>query len=142
MKRQTLRMMILLVSFSIFPLTVIYLAPAPQLMSLKAGVINLSVITIAGIFLSGLFFRRAFCGWLCPGAGCQLVSHALNNRRIQQQKTNWFRMIAVGVWVVIMIATIIAAASVPRLDPMHPGAGRFATSEIRYVLPYIYDERI
>ena len=137
MKRQTLRMMLLLVSFAVFPLTVVYLAPAPPLMSLKAGVINLSVITIVSIFLSGLIFRRAFCGWLCPGAGCQLVSHGLNNQRIQQQKTNWFRMIAVGVWVVIMIATVIAAATVPRLDPMHPGAGKFATSEIRYVLPYI-----
>ena len=48
MKRQTLRMLILLVSFAAFPLTVVYLAPAPPLMSLKAGVINLSVITIAG----------------------------------------------------------------------------------------------
>ena len=137
MKRQTLRMLILLISFSAFPLTVVYLAPAPPLMSLKAGVINLSVITIVSIFFSGLFFRRTFCGWLCPGAGCQLVSHPLNNQRIQQQKTNWFRIIAVGVWVVIMIGTVIAAATVPRLDPMHPGAGKFATSEIRYVLPYI-----
>ena len=137
MKRQKLRMLLLLVSFAAFPLTVIHLAPAPPLMSLRAGVINLSVITIVSIFFSGLLFRRAFCGWLCPGAGCQLVSYVLNNQRIQQQQTNWFRIGAVMVWVVIMIATVIAAAAVPRLDPMHPGAGKFATSEIRFVLPYI-----
>jgi len=130
-------MLILLVSFAAFPLTVVYLAPAPPLMSLKAGVINLSVITIASIFLSGFFFRRAFCSWLCPVAGCQLVSQALNNQRLQPQKTNWFRMITMGVWVVIMIATVITAAIPLKLDPLHPGAGKFATSEIRYVLPYI-----
>jgi len=98
MKRQSLRMILLLLSFSIFPITVLYLAPAPPIMSLKAGVINLSVLTILSIFLSGFVLRRAFCGWLCPGGGCQLVAQALNNKRIQNLKTNWFRIIVVSVW--------------------------------------------
>lgn len=86
MKRQSVRMLLLLLSFSAFPITIVYLAPAPPIMSLKAGVINLSVITIFTIFISGFIFRRGFCGWICPGGGCQLVSQALNSKRIENQK--------------------------------------------------------
>jgi len=137
MKRQSLRMILLLLSFSVFPITVVYLAPAPPIMSLRAGVINLSVLTILSIFLSGFIFRRAFCGWLCPGGGCQLVAQALNNKRIQNLKTNWFRIIIVSVWVIIMIATVAFREQFPKLDVDHPGAGKFATTNVRYFLPYI-----
>ena len=137
MKRQSIRMLLLLLSFSAFPITIIYLAPAPPLMSLKAGVINLSVLTILAIFLSGFIFRRGFCGWLCPGGGCQLVGQALNSKRIQNQKTKWVRIFIVSVWAIIMIGTVIFSKQLPSLDVAHPGAGKFATSNIRYFLPYI-----
>ena len=137
MKRQSLRMILLLLSFSIFPITVVYMAPAPPIMSLRAGVINLSVLTILAIFLSGFVLRRAFCGWLCPGGGCQLVAQALNNKRVQNLKTNWVRIIIVSVWVFIMIATVVFRDQFPSLDVDHPGAGKFATTNVRYFLPYI-----
>ena len=136
-KRQTFRKILMLASFSVFPITIVYLAPAPPVMSLKAGVINLSVVTIFTIFLSGFFVRRAFCGWLCPGGGCQLVAQALNNDRLRHQKTNWIRVFMVLVWVVIMIAVIMLAGRWPVLDLGHPGAGKFAASPVRYFLPYI-----
>jgi len=53
-KRQLLRKALLLVSFSAFPITVIYLSPAPPLMSLREEVVNLSVLVIAaGSALAG-----------------------------------------------------------------------------------------
>ena len=136
-KRQTIRMFILLVSFAVFPITIVYLAPAPPFISLKAGVINISVITITTIFISGFIFRRAFCGWLCPGGGCQLVANPLNNKRLHNQKTNWFRVILVSIWVVMMISTLFIGDHILKFEPGNPGAGKFATSEIRYFLPYI-----
>ena len=136
MNRQTLRKLILLISFSIFPITVVYLAPAPPIMSLKEGVINMSVVVLASIFLSGFFFRRTFCGWLCPGAGCQLVSKSLNSKPIERKMTNWFRIGMVVIWAIMMIATFFMN-DVSRVELGNPGAGRFATSNIRYFLPYI-----
>lgn len=136
MNRQTQRKLILLISFSVFPITVIYMAPAPPIMSLKDGVVNLSVVVLVSIFLSGFFFRRAFCGWLCPGAGCQLVSKSLNAKPIERKMTNWFRIGMVVVWAVMMVATFFMN-DVSRVELGNPGAGRFATSNIRYFLPYI-----
>jgi len=127
MKRQTTRKLILLASFSIFPITVIYLAPAPPIMSLKEGVVNLSVVVLASVFLSGFFFRRAFCGWLCPGAGCQLVSKSLNDKPIERKMNNWFRIIIVSVWALMMVATVFMKG-LSRVELGYPGAGRFATS--------------
>jgi polyferredoxin len=137
MKRQTIRMFIQLVSFSLFPITVLYLAPAPPIMSLKAGVINMSVIAIIAVFISGFVFRKAFCGWLCPGGGCQLVANPLNNKRLHKQKTNWFRVVLISIWVVMMISTLFMGDEIPKLALGNPGVGKFATSEIRYYLPYI-----
>jgi len=137
LRRQSIRMLILLFSFSLFPITIVYLSPAPPIMSLKAGVINLSVLTILTIFISGFIFRRAFCGWLCPGGGCQLVAQALNNKRKENQKINWFRIVLVSIWVIVMIGTVIFGEQFPKLDLGNPGAGKFATSNIRYFLPYI-----
>ena len=136
MTRQTTRKMILLISFSAFPITVIYLAPAPPIMSLRVGVINLSVIVLFSVFLSGFILRRAFCGWVCPGAGCQLVSKSLNDKRIERKMNNWFRIIVVSVWALMMVATVFMAG-LSRIDLGYPGSGRFATSEVRYFLPYI-----
>jgi polyferredoxin len=130
------RKLILLVSFAVFPITVVYLAPAPPIMSLRQGLINLSVVVLAGVFLSGLFFRRAFCGWICPGAGCQLVSRALNDRPIDRTMISWFRNVMVVVWAIIVVGSAIAGG-LSRVDLLDPGSGRFATSEIRYFLPYI-----
>ena len=136
MRRQTLRKLIILVSFAVFPITVIYLAPAPPIMSLRQGIVNLSVVVLASVFLSGFFLRRAFCGWICPGAGCQLVAKALNDRPIDRKLVNWFRIGMVVIWAIMVIATAIAGG-LGRVDLFAPGAGRFATSEIRYFLPYI-----
>jgi ferredoxin-type protein NapH len=130
-------MFLLLFSFSAFPITIVYLAPAPPIMSLKAGVINLSVITIMAIFISGFILRRAFCGWFCPGGGCQLVAQALNDDKFQHQETKWVRIIVVSIWLIITISVVVFSGQFPKLDVGHPGAGKFATSHIRYFLPYI-----
>ena len=135
--RQTLRKISLLVSFAFFPYTILYLSPGPPLMSLKAGVVNLSVLVILGLFLSGFFFRRAFCGWICPGGGCQVLAGAVNNSRLERKRTNWIRIILISVWIMMMLMTILFKVKDPELDLGNPGAGKFATSEIRFYLPYI-----
>ena len=73
----------------------------------KSKMVNLSVIVLASVFFSGFFFRRVFCGWLCPGAGCQLVSKALNDRPIERSMVNWVRIVMVSVWAIMVLATAI-----------------------------------
>ena len=137
MKRQSLRMFLLLLSFSIFPITIVYLSPVSPIMSLKAGVINLSVLTIISIFISGFIFRRSYCGWICPGGGCQLAAQAVNNKKIENLKNNWAQIIIVLIWIIAMITVILFGEQLPKLDVINPGAGRFAESDIRYFFPYI-----
>ncbi len=137
LNRQKLRVLMLLMSFSAFPVTILYLSPGPPLMSLKAGVINLSVVVIFSIFLSGFIFRRAFCGWICPGGGCQLVASEINQDKIKKKKRDWLRIILISIWILMMVWTVLFRAGFPEFDPRHPGAGKFAQSEIRFYLPYI-----
>jgi ferredoxin-type protein NapH len=134
--RQKLRKLLLLLSFAVFPITVVFLAPAPPIMSLKEGTVNLSVIVLASIFFSGFLFRRAFCGWVCPGAGCQLVAKAINDGPIVPKKVNWFRILLVGAWAIMVVGTVVVRG-VARIDLGSPGGGRCAASTARYFIPYI-----
>ncbi len=135
--RQSLRMLLLLISFSVFPVTILYLSPGPPLMSLKAGVINLSVLVIITIFISGLVLRRAFCGWICPGGGCQLVAGVINNSRLKRKRKDWIRIIIISIWILMMVGTVLFRIETRELNLVHPGAGKYANSNIRYYLPYI-----
>jgi len=137
LNRQSVRRLLLLLSIAAFPITILYLSPEPPLMSLKAGVINLSVIVIFAVFISGFFFRRAFCGWICPGGGCQLVSSAINNKEFKRKRRDWFRIVLISIWILMMVGTVIFRSGFPQLDLDNPGAGKFSTSNIKYFLPYI-----
>ncbi|MGE5507597.1 MAG: 4Fe-4S binding protein [Chitinophagales bacterium] len=71
MRRQTLRKTAIYASFLLFPVTIYYFSPELILMAAAEGILSGSAVVFGLLFLSGLFFGRAWCGWLCPGGGLQ-----------------------------------------------------------------------
>lgn len=69
--RQKLRMGIILFSFFLFPATFYYLSPVLIVQAASQGIVNGSFIVFGLLFLSALLLGRAYCGWVCPAAGCQ-----------------------------------------------------------------------
>jgi len=80
--RQKIRVAMILVSFFLFPATFYYLSPVLIIESTYRGIVNGSFIVFTMLFLSALLVGRGFCGWICPGAGCQEVIMQVRNRRI------------------------------------------------------------
>jgi len=72
-KRQRVRRTILWVMFLTFPIVQMYLSPVTPFLGAMKGVLTGSVLLFGTLFLSALFFGRAYCGWLCPVAGYQEV---------------------------------------------------------------------
>jgi ferredoxin-type protein NapH len=81
-KRQKLRKGIILVSFFLFPALFFYLSPELILEASSRGIINGSFILFVLMFLSSLLLGRGYCGWLCPGAGCQEAMFLARDRRV------------------------------------------------------------
>src|SRR4030065_1753064 len=69
--RQKVRKGIILMSFFFFPATFYYFSPVLIIQATIHHIINGSFIIFSIMFIISLFLGRAFCGWFCPGAGCQ-----------------------------------------------------------------------
>ena len=70
-RRQKIRKGLILFSFFLFPAIFYYLSPVLIVQASSKGVINGSLILFTLMFISSLFLGRGYCGWMCPGAGCQ-----------------------------------------------------------------------
>lgn len=80
--RQNVRKGLILFSFFIFPAVFYYLSPVLILEASAEGVINGSFIVFTGLFVSALVLGRAYCGWVCPAAGCQEAMFLARNKRV------------------------------------------------------------
>lgn len=69
--RQKIRSGIIFSSFLFFPVVFYYLSPYLIIDATSKRIINGSFICFLLLFISSLFFGRAYCGWVCPASGCQ-----------------------------------------------------------------------
>jgi polyferredoxin len=86
MRRQTVRKVLLLVSFVLSQsLLTFHLFFSPVLIIFAAfqGVVNGSHVIFTLLFLSSFFLGRAFCGWVCPGSGLNELCALVTKRRAQ-----------------------------------------------------------
>jgi ferredoxin-type protein NapH len=82
MTRQKIRKGMILFSFFLFPAIFYYLSPVVIIQATLNGVVNGSFIIFLLLFLNALFLGRAYCGWLCPGAGCQEAIFSARNKKV------------------------------------------------------------
>ena len=69
--RQKIRNGSILCSFFLFPAFFYYLSPVLVIRATLNGIISGSFIIFALMFVVSLVLGRAYCGWVCPAAGCQ-----------------------------------------------------------------------
>ena len=82
--RQKLRKGIILFSFFLFPAIFYYLSPVVIIRATLEGTINGSFILFLLMFISALIFGRAYCGWVCPAAGCQEAVFLSRDKKINR----------------------------------------------------------
>jgi len=80
--RQKLRKGIILFSFFLFPAIFYYLSPVVIIRATLEGIINGSFIIFLLMFIIALILGRAYCGWVCPAAGCQEAIFQSRDKKI------------------------------------------------------------
>jgi polyferredoxin len=137
MKRQTLRKALILISFFLFPITIFYFSPVIIIMGVTQGVIAGSFVLFILLFLSALFLGRAFCGWVCPGAGlqeCCLLVVKKNPRKL-----DWIKYVIWIPWITTIIMLAIKAGGFRRIDIFyHIKYGLSLTEPISYIIYYSF----
>lgn len=81
-KRQKIRKGLILFFFFLFPAVFYYLSPVIVIQASSKGIINGSFVLFILMFISSLFLGRAYCGWICPGAGCQEAIFLARGKRV------------------------------------------------------------
>ena len=82
MKRQRIRRGLILGALLLFPVVLDYMSPYLIIEGASKGIITGSFLAFAAMFVSSLLLGRAYCGWLCPGAGLQEACFAVNDKQI------------------------------------------------------------
>ena len=75
---------IILFSFFLFPATFYYLSPVLIVQAASQGIVNGSFIVFGLLFVSALLLGRAYCGRVCPAAGCQEALFQTKDRKVNR----------------------------------------------------------
>ena len=105
--RQKLRKGIILFSFFLFPVIFYYLSPVVIIRATLEGIINGSFIIFLLMFISALILGRAYCGWVCPAAGCQEAIFLSRDKKITKGD-----FIKWTIWIPWISAIVILAVKV------------------------------
>lgn len=119
MRRQRLRKTLLGISFFLFQyFLIIHLLLSPVLIVYGAahGVIQGSFVVYGLIFLSSLFLGRAFCGWVCPGAGLQELCCLAVKKKTANRKFYRLKYIVLGIWSFAILYAVIQAGGYHHFD--------------------------
>ncbi len=115
-KRQKIRRGITFFMFLIFPVIVNYLSPVLILAGASEGIITGSFIVFALMFISSIFFGRAYCGFLCPASGMQEATERFRHRKAKTGWGNIVRWIVWITWLGFMIVLFIQAGGGKKAD--------------------------
>lgn len=133
--RQKVRMGLILLSFFLFPANFYYLSPVLIVQAASEGVINGSFIMFGLLFISSLVLGRAFCGWVCPGAGCQEALFQANDRPVTRGNTiKWVIWIP---WIGLIAALAVRRGGYDRMDIFYETLYGLSISNVQGLIAYL-----
>ncbi len=117
LSRQTIRRWILIVSFLLLPVTLVYISPVIILMGAAEGVATGSLLLFAALFVLSLAVSRFWCGWFCPMGAWQEICSPVMKRTVQE---GWRSSVKYGitvVWVGMLAWFFLSAGGIRSINP-------------------------
>ena len=135
--RQKIRKILLYTSLFMFPLTMNYLSPYVSIDGAFAGVLSGSALMFGVLFLSGLFFGRAWCGWLCPAGGVAEVARTVNPKPANAKRLRIVRYSIFAVWFGVLVTGFVLAGGIKGVDPLRLTERYISVDEpVKYIIYY------
>ncbi|MBI5359719.1 MAG: 4Fe-4S binding protein [Planctomycetes bacterium] len=138
MKRQSLRRMLILISFILFPATLYYLSPALIIQGAAEGIMTGSFVLFASLFVSALFLGRGFCGWVCPGAGLQECCQAVSNKNARGGRCNWIKYFIWVPWLAVIAIAAVSAGGFKSIDVFYMTKSGILVAEPNAYIIYFF----
>ena len=117
--RQKVRRIIIYSSLFLFPLMLNYLSPYVSQRAAYQGIVAGSIIFFGLLFISGIFFGRAWCAWGCPVAGIGELGATINGRPVNRRRLAVLRYAIFGVWFILLVLGFVLAGGIKGVDPLY-----------------------
>jgi len=95
-----------------------WLSPWTILYSASLGIVVGAFITFTLQFFLSLFLGRAFCGWLCPGAGLGECLLPIRDKRVKVGKLNLIKWFIWVPWITLIVALFVRAGGIVDVIPL------------------------
>lgn len=135
--RQVIRRTIIFIMFLIFPIIINFLSPYLIIDGAFNGILNGSALVFGMLFLSSIFLGRAWCGWVCPGAGLQETAMFIQDKKANQ-KGNWIKYLIWILWIAAIISGFIAAGGISSVQPLYMTETGISVTELRGYILYLF----
>ncbi len=114
--RQRIRLLLLMLSLALFPLTIFYFSPALPFRASREGIISGSLVVLGILFVTALFCGRFWCGWFCPVGGAQNICALIQPKAL---KPRWIRFIKYPlfiIWILALSLLLYSAGQILTVD--------------------------
>lgn len=134
-KRQKIRVLMVLISFFLFPAIFYYMSPYLIVDASISGIISGSFILFVLQFLSALLVGRAFCGWVCPAGGAQEAVMFVLNKRVNT--FNFIKWIIWIPWIIGIILIAIRNGGYSSVDPTYKTEFGMSMTNVYSLITYL-----
>lgn len=116
LKRQNVRLLILTISFLLFPVIIFYFSPYLIVVGAFQGVLAAAGIMFALQLIFAVVLRRALCGWVCPVGGLQEIEAKSVGKPFRRRRLNAAKWVIWVPWIISIVCGFIVAGGIREVD--------------------------
>jgi ferredoxin-type protein NapH len=117
--RQKIRAAILVISFLLLPVTLIYISPIVIVMGAAEGIATGSMLLFIATFILSLAVARLWCGWFCPMGAWQEICSPLMKHTVQEGWRNRVKYGVTALWIALLAYLFAGAGGIRAVDPFY-----------------------
>jgi ferredoxin-type protein NapH len=117
--RQKIRKWILILSFILLPVTLVYISPIIILMGAAEGIATGSMLLFIANFLLSLVVARLWCGWFCPMGAWQEICSPVMKHTVQDGWRNSVKYLVTALWLALLAFLFFSAGGIRAVDPFY-----------------------
>ena len=134
--RQKIRTGVILFTFFLFPALFYYLSPYLIIDATSKGIVNGSFLVFTLLFIFSLILGRAYCGWVCPAAGCQEALIKVRSKRVT--KGNFIKWIIWIPWIILIVVVALKNQGYKKIDFFYQTTNGFSIGDFSSFMTYLF----